>query len=403
MRFVKLPSRAGTALSAMLSIGCLASIASAAPAVVLHEFHNGDGNEPTFLLLAPDKSLYGVTVLGGGIPDETGRGVLYKINPQGNFSIVHTFADSPDGAIPGRMIFGPDGSIYGLTASGGKKSGGTVYRVDTAGNYKIIHNFDSTKDGAGPNFLLLGKDGNFYGTASTGGVPQPDCQLNESHGTLFRMTPEGKVTRLHTFCEEIDGSVPNSVTEGADGFLYGTAKEDGPNGQNLGAGTFWRATYSGKLRLLHVFTQYPEPAEPNGVLQAPDGFFYGTSNGGGIDLEGTIFRANASGKIKVLHEFRHTGLTGNDPESNFFLADDGFFYGTTAKGGRPFEDPEREGTVYRADTKGHVKLLHTFSTQDGMTPAAPPVRDAETGDLYATAIRGGADFDGTTVRIPAKK
>jgi len=215
------------------------------------------------------------------------------------------------------------------------------------------------------------------------------------------MTPAGEVTRLHTFCEEIDGAGPNSVTEASDGFLYGTCREDGPNGDSLGAGTLWRASYSGRVKLLHVLKQFPEPAEPNGVLQAADGFLYGTSNGGGSGNEGTIFRANRSGKIKVLHAFDVKGL--NDPETNFFLAEDGFFYGTTAKDGIPYEDPEREGTIYRADQKGRVDVLHTFSVQDGLTPVAPPVRDAKTGDLYATAIRGGDNFDGTTIKIRQKK
>jgi len=387
-----------TSTVSLLSL--FATTIAAQAATVLHNFSNADGNKPTSVLLAPDKTVYGVTVLGGGGVDSTGRGVLYRIDPQGRFSILHAFTDVPDGSIPGRLIFGPDGSIYGLTASGGKNlSGGTVYRIDSAGHYKTIHSFNPLKEGGAPDFLLFGKDGNFYGTAGLAGVPQKNCQNHGAHGTLFRMTPDGKVKRLHTFCEEIDGSGPNSVVEGSDGFLYGTCAQNGPNGQNLGAGTFWRASYTGKLTLLHVFTQYPEPAQPNGVLQAADGFFYGTSNGGGMDLEGTIFRAGTDGTITVLHNFTNSGLTGNDPESNFILADDGFFYGTTAKGGVPFNDPDRSGTVYRADTQGTVKLLHTFTIDDGMTATAPPARDPETGDLYATAIRGGDHSFGTVIRI----
>jgi uncharacterized repeat protein (TIGR03803 family) len=387
-------------------VGLFAPARATQPVTVLHSFSNSDGNEPTYLLLAPDETLYGVTFVGGG--DGAGSGVLYKIDAQNNFSILHVFQDWPvgDGSLPNRLLLAPDKSIYGLTASGGPKADGTVYRVDAAGKYAVLHSFDEFKDGGGPNFLILAKDGNFYGTASTGGVPQKSCQNHEAHGTFFRMTPAGKVTRLHTFCQEIDGAIPNSVTEGADGFLYGTCKEDGPNGQSLGAGTFWRASYSGKVKRLHVFgpktLNGDEPTEPNGVLQAPDGFFYGTANSGGLEDEGAIFRANASGKIKVLHSFDAYGRTGNDPETNFFLAENGFFYGTTAQGGLPIDDPEREGTVYRVDVKGHVELLHTFSVQDGATPVAPPVRDPVSGTIYATAIRGGDSFDGTVVRFKEK-
>ncbi len=400
MRFAAFSAQLTACLLASLSPGFGVTPASSQAATVLHSFSSSDGIEPTFLLLAPHKTLYGVAFTGG----VNNNGTLFKIDAQKNFSIVHAFEDWPtgDGSLPNRLLPAPDGSIYGLTASGGTHSDGTVYRLDTAGHYTVLHSFDEFKDGGGPNFLMLAKDGNFYGTSSNGGVPQTRCQNHEAHGTLFRMTPDGNVTRLHTFCEEIDGAIPNSVTEGSDGFLYGTCKEDGPNGQSLGAGTFWRASYSGKAKLLHVFKQFPEPAEPNGVLQAPDGFFYGTSNGGGSGNEGTIFRASGSGRIRVLHAFDVQGLTGNDPETNFFLAEDGFFYGTTAKGGLPYDDPERSGTVYRADRKGHVDVLHTFSQQDGMTPVAPPARDPETGTLYASAISGGDNFDGTVVKIRGK-
>jgi uncharacterized repeat protein (TIGR03803 family) len=397
----KFSSNLGRSSIALLFMAAsFAALSVAAPAratVVLHQFQSSDGIEPTFLLLTPDKTLYGVTFAGGG---DNNSGTLYKIDPQGSFSILHVFEDWPngDGSIPNRLLLAPDGSIYGVTASGGPNADGTVYRIDRAGNYSVLHSFDEFSDGGGPNFLMLAKDGNFYGTASTGGIPAKGCVNNEANGTLFRLTPTGKVTRLHTFCETIDGSIPNSVTESPDGFLYGTCKEDGGS-QGTGAGTFWRASYTGKVKVLHVFAQSGEPAEPNGVVQASDGFFYGTSNGGGAANEGTIFRAKSRGAIKVLHSFDAEGRTGNDPETNFFLADDGFFYGTTAKGGLPINDPERSGTVYRADMTGHVKLLHTFSQQDGMTPVAPPARDSQTGTLYATAIRGGKNFDGTLVKI----
>jgi hypothetical protein len=52
--------------------------------------------------------------------------------------------------------------------------------------------------------------------------------------------------------------------------------------------------------------------------------------------------------------------------------------------------------VYRANTKGDVWVLHTFSVQDGMFPMAPPVRDAVSKTIYATATTGGANFNGVT-------
>ena len=383
----------GRSLTCSFAIGLAFVVMPAQATTILHSFIASEGVEPTFVLLMPHKTLYGVTFAGG----INNNGTLYKIDAEGNFSIVHAFLDAPDGDIPNRLLKAPDGSILGLTASGGSYYGGTVYRVGAHDRYKTLHNFNQLKDGAGPNFLIAASDGNFYGTASIGGVLQKACPNQEANGTLFRMTPDGRVTRLHTFCESIDGSIPNSVVEGSDGSLYGTCKQDGP-----GLGTLWRASFTGKVTVLHRFSGGGGPAQPNGVLEAPDGFLYGVSNGGGNQSEGTIFRATTQGALKVLHSFDAEGSTGNDPETNFVLADDGFFYGSTAKGGLPVDDPERSGTVYRADTSGHVKVLHTFSQQDGMTAVAPPVRDPKTGVLYATAISGGNDFNGTVVKIEGR-
>ncbi|MBA3542964.1 MAG: hypothetical protein H0T83_00750, partial [Chthoniobacterales bacterium] len=273
------------------------AVATAASFNILHSFNGSDGNEPEWLLTAKDGTLWGVTFIGGD--GTVGNGVLYKIDGNGVFTIIHKFAGSPDGALPGRLIQAADGTIYGLTSSGGSLSAGTVYHIDLAGNYSVIHSFNTSTEGSGPNFLLEGSTGFFYGTTSTNGIPDPDCPNNKAHGTFFRMDAAGNVTPLHTFCESIDGSIPNSVVEASDGFFYGTCKQDGPFGLGFGLGTFWKSDAVGNVALLHVFgpktLNGAEPTEPNGIVQAVDGLFYGVANGGGLDSEGAIFRADASG------------------------------------------------------------------------------------------------------------
>ncbi len=100
-------------LAASLMLATLPAIAQNGAFRLLHAFDGTDGNEPTSLLRASDGSLYGVTILGGpGI-----FGVLYRIDASGVFHTVHVFTDQPDGAVPGRLIQGRDGFIYGLTGS----------------------------------------------------------------------------------------------------------------------------------------------------------------------------------------------------------------------------------------------------------------------------------------------
>jgi uncharacterized repeat protein (TIGR03803 family) len=104
----------------------------------------------------------------------------------GIFSIVHTFTDTPDGSLPSKLIQASDGTIYGLTASGGAKFGGTVYKVNAAGTYSVLHPLKPVSESSGPTHLIEGSDGFFYGTTGIAGTPDPKCSNHEPQGTLFR-------------------------------------------------------------------------------------------------------------------------------------------------------------------------------------------------------------------------
>ena len=49
-----------------------------------------------------------------------------------------------------------------------------------------------------PNFCR-GIDGNFYGITEYGGAPIPGQGAESGTGTVFKMTPTGTVTILHSF------------------------------------------------------------------------------------------------------------------------------------------------------------------------------------------------------------
>lgn len=345
----------------------------------------------------PDGSLYGVTILGGANQFD---GVLYKIDRAGTFSVVHHFSDAPDGAIPGRLILGSDGNIYGLTGSGGAiLESGTVYQVDSADNYSVLHSFNSQVDGAGPVFLMEASDGFFYGTAATSGNPNPACPNHKAQGTFFRMDSTGNVTPLHTFCETTDGSIPNGVVEVSPGQFYGTCLEDGPLQAETGNGTLWKSDASGNVDLVRVFGTHTvinsEPNEPLGLVLASDGLLYGVSNGGGAFSNGAIYRSDLNGNVTTLHSFNDLGTSGADPDANFTLGHDGFFYGTASTGGLPVGNPSRSGVVYRADTAGNVWVLHSYRGSDGAAPNAIPLLGRPNNTVYATAVIGGSQQSGT--------
>jgi uncharacterized repeat protein (TIGR03803 family) len=103
---------------------------------------------------------------------------------------------------------------------------GTVFKITPTGTLTTIYNFcaqTGCTDGSNPrDGLTLGSDGNFYGTTYYGGT------YNE--GTVFRLTPAGVLTTLHSF-DGKDGNFPlQPVLEAANGTIYGTTSAGGCNG-----------------------------------------------------------------------------------------------------------------------------------------------------------------------------
>lgn len=67
-------------------------------------------------MVTEDGTIYGTTV-SGGIYD---YGTLYKLTPEGNYSILYDFFSPFDGGSPeATLSFGADGKLYGLTTEGG--------------------------------------------------------------------------------------------------------------------------------------------------------------------------------------------------------------------------------------------------------------------------------------------
>jgi uncharacterized repeat protein (TIGR03803 family) len=101
--------------------------------------------------------------------------------------VLHEFGGGPlDGASPYEApIEGRDGNLYGTTGSGGAFDEGTVYRMDPFGNVTVLHSFGDTPDaGSCPvGELVEGDDGALYGTTAFGGT--------FNHGTAFRLRLDG--------------------------------------------------------------------------------------------------------------------------------------------------------------------------------------------------------------------
>ena len=89
----------------------------------------GGANPASGLLLGPDGAFYGTTTYGGA----HARGVIYRLSPDGVFSVLHDINATTDGWDAYRLIAAPDGKLYGVMSDGGALGGGTVFRIGTDG------------------------------------------------------------------------------------------------------------------------------------------------------------------------------------------------------------------------------------------------------------------------------
>jgi uncharacterized repeat protein (TIGR03803 family) len=190
-----------------------------------------DGIDPTSLILGSDGNLYGTTGAGGSDAGSMyGSGTIFKMTLSGSLTTLYTFCTvSPctDGENPKGLTLASDGNFYG-TADGGAFLGGTVFRLSPSGEFSVLYSFcalANCADGGGPSFPpIQGTDGNFYGTTSGGGTLEG--------GVAYQLTPSGKYTVLHDFCNDSSGNCPDgnylpTITQGADGNFYGITEVGG--------------------------------------------------------------------------------------------------------------------------------------------------------------------------------
>ena len=102
--------------------------------------------------------------------------------------------------------------------------------------------------------VLQASDGNLYGTTSTGGNDGAGC-VHPCDGTVFKLTPQGQLTVLHTFAYDTatgvyaNGATPEGgLVEGADGWLYGTTIG---GGSGPSYGIVYKISKTGQFVKLH--------------------------------------------------------------------------------------------------------------------------------------------------------
>ena len=322
-----------------------------------------DGAGPWGLVQGTDGNFYGTTFAGGemdcAIP--SGCGTVFKITPAGVLKTLYTFTvNGGAGAGPvAGLVLGNNGNFYGVT---GCESTETVFKITPTGKLTTLHFFGGSDGRCPVAGLVLGNNGNFYGTTGIGGA--------NSYGTVFKMTPTGKLTTLHSF-DSTDGSTPSAgLVQATDGNLYGTTEFGGNSCSGFsGCGTIFKITPRGKLTTLYSFCSQPECADGAlpvaALVQHTNGNFYGTTFGNDVEGGapfGTVF-SESVGLGPFVEGLTYSGKVGATIE---FLGQDFTSSSTVSFNGTPVTPIVISGTYLTAKVpSGATTGFVTITTSIG--------------------------------------
>jgi uncharacterized repeat protein (TIGR03803 family) len=282
---------------------------------------------------------------------------------------------------------------------------------------------------AGP--MVQAANGNFFGIAAVGGGPSncPNGNNTNGCGTVFELTPAGKLTALYSFCSQTacaDGEYPEgALVLGSDGNLYGTTISGGAHN----GGTVFKITPTGTLTTIYSFCVSindlgicTDGMNPEGLTQGANGNFYGVTFFGGTattspcynpDAQllgcGTIFELTAAGKLTTLHNFCtkvNSGgfcTDGGFPQTPLVQAPSGNFYGILSLGGGAgrCNSSSACGSVFSMSAQGVFTTIYNFCTvgdcPDGNNPSS--LTRASNGNFFGTTQAGGSGGGGTFFEI----
>jgi len=393
-------------LVTLAAVAVMTAVTTAAQAQTYHVLYNftghEDGGNPAGgLEMDAHGNLYGMTDdYGNGncsFGGTVGCGTAFELAHRGTgwiFNLLYTFTGGNDGEAPsGRMVFGPDGSLYGTTVFGGGgnctfgQSCGTVFNLRPPASVcksvlcpwseTVLYRFTGGSEGNWPQLgdLSFDHSGNVYGT-----TPRTVYEVVHSNGTwtfnlLFAFTQEdGGCCSFSGVIFDQAGNLYGTTYAGGDG--YGVVFELSPSAGG------W--TYN----QLHSFNVGTDGGEPQGnLIFDQQGSLYGTTPQGGAGNAGTVYELTpSSGDFLVLHTF-YGGVQQEGPYDAVVFDANGNLYGTTYGGGS-----HDRGNVFKLTPSGSgwiYQSLYDFTGgSDGGTPEDKLIVDAS-GNLYGTTFFGG--------------
>jgi uncharacterized repeat protein (TIGR03803 family) len=206
---------------------------------------------------------------------------------------------------------------------------------------------------------------------------------------------------VHAFTEP--GSSPTSpLLEASDGYFYGTTISGGNASLGSGAGgaggTVFKIDAAGTLTTLHAFDcgNYESCLPAAGLVQGRDGYLYGVTRAGGAANSGTVFKIDTTGTLMTLHSFAcDDNGQGCRPHAGLTQASDGAFYGSAGN------------VMFKIDASGTFTSFRTYACSTRGCGSASTLIQARDGAFYGTTSGsrfpggGGVRHGGTVFKMDA--
>src|SRR5580658_118033 len=297
-----------------------------------------NGASPNSLIQGADGNFYGAAEASIESPPDPEGGTVFSLTSNGTFTLLHTFAAGanqtyPDGNLPSVLTQGPDGKLYGETRVGGVGSCtiypgcGVLYRLNTDGSgFQIIHKFCSQAncaDGWAGGVLVAGTDGNLYATSYAGGTGTCSVYVYKGCGTIFRVTPStGAYRVVFNFSSSTSGGSPSNLIAAPDGTFYGLS--NGTPGELLFHYTPATGTVTTAVLNFPLFDGDLPSAPTSGLTLGPNGNLYGLYEIYAESGKG-LFEVEPDGSNLQFFPFYTTFESGGEPDG-LVLATDGNFW-----------------------------------------------------------------------------
>lgn len=368
-----------------------ATAAQAQTLQVLHTFTGGGDGWGPYAGLNMDRAgnLYGTTFAGGTYES----GTVFRLSRAGSgwiLSSLYSFHGGTESSFPlARVVFGPDGTLYGTTegnAEGYRGDYGSVFHLTPPATpcktvlcpwtKTTLYRFMGSSDGAAPAFgdLTFDQAGNIYGTTAGGGTYY--------RGVVFKLTPStgGWIeTVLWNFTGGSDGGIPeNGVIFDSAGNLYGTTS----NYQGSGAGGVYELSPSGSgWTEKTLYTLDLTGNTLGGVSMDEHGNLFGATGGpNGPGGAWELTPSDGTWTFNLLQTF--SGSEG--PWDTPTLDAGGNVYGSSS-----FTGSSGQGEVFKLapSNGGWIYTSFGFDGSDGAGPTGSVILDAE-GNIYGTTTVG---------------